>query len=136
MTCTAQDKQITLGNDTWYYQFSVGAATDTIGSSDTTYYLQWLTNKDMGLLYNVKTKLTEVSGTATVAVSIQGKVHSDDSWSNIATQTYYGAGSDTTLVFTQTSTAQFYRYFRLYYDCTTSAQKVKISTAYIKHWHL
>ena len=136
MTCTAQDRTITLGSDTWYYQFGVNTAADTISAFDTLYYVQALTNKSMGLLYGIQTQITEVSGAARVAVSLQGKIHSGDSWTNITTVTYYGSDSDTTINFSQTGTAVFYRYLRILYDCNTTTQNVKINTAYVKLWHL
>jgi hypothetical protein len=133
----AQDKSITLRPEQYYFAYTLNGAADTVSAAaDSVYYVQMLTQKDMGLLYNVKTKITEVSGTAKIKVALEGKVHADDSWTKLNAAIYYGTGSDTTIVHSQTSTAQFYRYLRIKYTALSGSGKGKINTAAVKLWHL
>jgi hypothetical protein len=133
----AQDKSITLGSDTYYWEFGVNATADTVGiaTSDSTYDIQILTNKDQGLLYNIRSVVTKVTGTAAIKMQIKGKVHSADSWTLIAS-TYWTGTTNSALSLSQTSTAQFYRYFQIHYGAVGSSGQVRITTALIKFWHL
>ena len=101
-----------------------GLAVDTISATDTAWTYEVFVNKPTSLFYNVSTKITELASPGKCAVSLQGKIFSDDDYTNITTQSYLGSGTDTTIVFTQNTTKQFYRYYRV--RVVYAANKVKV----------
>ena len=88
-------------------------AVDTVSATDTAWTYEVFVNKPTSLFYNVSTKITELTSPGKCAVSLQGKIFSDDDYTNITTYNYLGSGTDTTIVFTQNTTKQFYRYYRV-----------------------
>lgn len=113
--------QRTLNVDS-YYDIYTGLATDTV-SQTRTWNMYFAPNKGERLFYDFRVKLTEVVATTQTAVALQGKKMDTDSWSTITTLNYKGTGTDTTLVFAETSTASFYRFFNIL--ITPSSGKVK-----------
>ncbi|HRY33404.1 MAG TPA: hypothetical protein P5531_10600 [Bacteroidales bacterium] len=129
----AQDKICSLKSDQ-YYQDITFSTRDTITDNDTLYTVDYDLNKAMPVKYNVAVKLTKVSGAPLVVASLQGKVFSTDTWTNITSVTWHGSSSDTTIKYTQNSTAQYYRFLRLQFDANTTAQKSRLTYSKFKLW--
>ncbi len=121
----AQDQSKTLKSSAYYYEFPF-TSSDYVEASDT-YYVQVTSRKVEPLKYDIKVGMDSISGAPQVAVSIQGKVFTGDSWTNISTTTWMGTASDTSFILTETSTAKYYRYWRVYFVATGTAQKVEIT---------
>lgn len=132
----AQDRSYTLTNPVSYYSLPYRAA-DSVSSksSDSTWYFQvLLANFDYPVKVNMKVTLDEISGTGSCAFSLQGKQFSGDSWTNITTVNYSGAGSDTTFTITD-GTARQFRYYRGFLDKVYgTAGRVEVDLLEIKPW--
>jgi hypothetical protein len=127
----SQDKSKTLGLQDYVYEYTLGAS-DTVSNNDTLWSAELLTNKIAPLLYNIKVKLTKVSGTPKSTVYLQGKLFSDDTWVNITSLTYGGTTADTTIVISNT-TANRYRYFKILVSRT--AGTFKVTDSQFKLWY-
>ena len=121
----AQDQSKTLKSTAYYYEFPF-TSSDYVEASDT-YYVQVTSRKVEPLKYDIKVGMDSISGDPQVAVSIQGKVFTGDSWTNISTTTWMGTSSDTSFILTETSTAKYYRYWRVYFVATGTTQKATIT---------
>lgn len=118
----AQADKTMAANDSkgsWLYESSLGSG-DTIGAGDSTWYYTVYPNKGERLYYNISINIDSVGGTGGVAnlvpVILQGRDLSSDSFTNIDTIAWTGSASatnDTTIRFTQETTAQFYTEYRL-----------------------
>jgi hypothetical protein len=117
----AQDQSKTLKSKAYYYEFPF-TSSDYIEASDT-YYVQVTSRKVEPLKYSIKVEMDSISGAPQVAASIQGKVFTGDSWTNISTITWMGTASDTSFILGEISTAKYYRYWRVYFVATGTAQK-------------
>jgi hypothetical protein len=78
--------------------------------------------------------MDSISGDPQVAVSIQGKVFTGDSWTNISTITWMGTSSDTSFLLNEISTAKYYRYWRVYFVATGTTQKATITKCDWRIW--
>lgn len=96
-----------------YAHVFTGTVADSVTVNDTAYTFDCFANKATSLFYNVSVKIAEITSPGKCSVSLQGRIFSDDDFTNIATYNYSGTGTDTTLVFTQNTTKQFYRYYRV-----------------------
>jgi len=115
--------QTILPVKTYIYTYT-GVATDTVGSGTTTWNKAIQLNKLDGLYYNAKVKVSDVVDGAACTVKLQGKIFSTDSYTDISTVTWTGAGTDTTILFTQNSNKVYYRY--LNFLVTRTAGKLKV----------
>jgi len=115
--------QTILPVKTYIYTYT-GLATDTVGSGTTTWNKAIQLNKLDGLYYNAKVKVSDVVAGAACTVKLQGKIFSTDSYTDISTVTWTGAGTDTTILFTQNSSKVYYRY--LNFLVTRTAGKLKV----------
>jgi hypothetical protein len=116
--------------DQWFVSYTGSATLDTV-SVNNTWYKEILPNKGQRLMYNIRVKITEVSAVSAgtpVAVALQGKVFDTDTYTTITTLNYRGTGTDTTLTYSEASTAQVYRYFKVL--ITPASGKVK--TTFVK----
>lgn len=95
-----------------YAYVYLGKTADTATVNQTNIYKDVFVNKPSSLYYNVSIKLTTANA-GKCSASLQGKIFTDDDYTNITTYNYAGSQSDTTLIFTQNSTKQFYRYYRI-----------------------
>jgi hypothetical protein len=128
----AQDHSKTLKSSAYYYEFSF-TSSDYVEASDT-YYVQVTSRKLEPLKYSIKVEMDSISGDPQVAVSIQGKVFTGDSWTNISTTTWMGTASDTSFILSEISTAKYYRYWRVYFVATGTAQKATITKCDWRFW--
>ena len=128
----AQDQSKTLNTKAYYYEFPF-TSSDYVEASDT-YYVQVTSRKVEPLKYNIKVEMDSISGAPQVAVSIQGKVFTGDTWANISTITWMGTASDTSFLLSEISTAKYYRYWRVYFVATGTAQKVEITKVDWRFW--
>lgn len=108
----------------YFYKYT-GLATDTVGAVGTTWSKAILLNKSTALYYTVSVKVADQTAGAKCSVKLQGKIFDADNYSDITTITWYGGGTDSTLVFQNISTRVYYRYFRVY--VTQIANKAKVS---------
>ncbi len=99
-----------------YFPYYAGVAGDTCGTTQDTMEYKWFVNKERALLYDWNVKVTEKRGRGLLTISLQGRNFSTESWTNITSTTYYGGGTDTTVKFSQQTTASavFYNHFRVY----------------------
>jgi hypothetical protein len=108
------------------YNFFYGdEVTDTIDASDTWSRNYVVKNVYDALKQECRVKLDSVSGSPSVTVTLEGKYSYNDSYTSIATATWSGTSSDTTIIL-QGTTAKPYRIlnFKAVADATT--QKVQI----------
>lgn len=110
-----------------------GVAADSISATDTAFTYDVEVNKPNALFYNFKVKLTELASPCNMVVSVMGKYFIDDEYTPITSATYTGAGTDTTIVFTQNTTAQFYRYYRVKVVYGDKKAKVSYYKLYFKY---
>ena len=115
-----------------YYRY-VGTANDTIGIVDSTWsYTFGVANSYDALKQQVRIKVDEVTGTGKLAAIWQGKNFWSQDWTNITSVSYIGGGSDTTIVYDQ-STAKPYRFYRMYIDVNAkTAQTLKMLDLEVK----
>ena len=111
MVTTTVTAQVKLKPNQFAYVYT-GVSVDSVSVNDTVFAKEIFVNKPTTLYYNVSVKITEIAS-ASCTISLQGKIFSDDVYTNITTATYSGGGSDTTVIFTQNTTKQFYRYYRV-----------------------
>lgn len=132
----SQERNYTLTHPVSYYALPY-RATDSVSSNsnDSTWYFQFLlVNFDYPAKVNMKVTLDEISGTGNCAFSLQGKQFYTDSWTNITTVNYSGAGSDTTFVITD-GTARQFRYYRGFLDKVYgTAGRVEVDALEVKVW--
>ena len=107
-------------------------ATDTVGLGGS-YNIDILANLEMPLLYKIRLAIAKISGTPTGKVYLKGKVFDSDSWNLIDSTTYTNTTS-ANLIFTKVSNAIYYRYLRMSFAPTTTAQKIQVTAAEIKFW--
>jgi len=121
---------IQMTPDQWFVSYTGNATLDTV-SVGNTWSKALLPNKGVRLMYNIRFKITEVSAVTNatpVAIALQGKVFDTDTYSTITTHQYHGTGSDTTVTYSEASTASVYRYFNIL--VTPASGKVK--TTFLK----
>ena len=117
----------TLKPDIYFVDYT-GVATDTVGVGTTTWNYPVEINKTDGVFYSSKVKVMDVTAGAQCTIALQGKYFDDDDYSTITTKTWYGGGTDTTVVFQNVATKSYYRYMRVL--VTRTANKAKIG--YVK----
>jgi len=123
---TGIDVKMDINANKTYYR-DLGNAADTIGVIDST----WTKVFSVANLYDatkqqVRLKVDEVTGTGRFTAAWQGKNFLSNDWVTITSATYTGVGSDTTIVFDQ-STAKTYRFYKLNIDVVaTQAQTLKM----------
>jgi len=109
------------------YIFSyVGISTDTVGVGTTVLNKAIQLNKLDGIFYNAKVKVSDVTAGATCTIALQGKIFSSDTYTTINTYTWYGGGTDTTVLFTSNTNKVYWRY--LNFKITRTANKAKLTS--------
>jgi uncharacterized protein YxeA len=112
-----------------YLMYYTGVATDTITTNQDSVAVAWYVKKPEATYYDFIFKLNEATAGGKATVKLQAKKFAVQAWSDVTSVTYYGAGStgaDTTILFTQTSTKQFYNYYR--FLVVSVAAKTKITS--------
>ena len=127
----AMSAQKTLDPTIYFVEYT-GVVSDTVGVGTTTWSYPLLLNKTEGLYYNAKVKVQDVAAGAACTVKLQGKYFSDDAYSDITTYTWYGGGTDTTVVFTGNTNKIYYRYLNILVTRTASKAKVNYVKLSIK----
>lgn len=125
-------KTVKLAPNVYAFEYT-GVAADSISATDTAFTYDVEVNKPNALFYNFKVKLTELSSPCTMTVSVMGKMYVDDVFTPITSGTYSGSGTDTTIIFTQNTTAQFYRYYRVKVVYGANKAKVTYYKLYFKY---
>jgi hypothetical protein len=98
--------------DTWF-TYTMPTGTNATTTTDSTWtYTVWK-ESDQGVKYDFKLKLDSIGGTKQrTPVVLKAKKNLSDSWTTVTTVIWLN-GNDTTVLFTQTSTAQYYRYWQI-----------------------
>ena len=121
-----------LREGVYLYDYT-GVSTDTVGTGATTWYKEVQPDKPQMLYYNNQLKVTKVSGSPRASIKLQGKNFSTDAYTDITTTAYYGTGTDTTINYTQVTTKQSYRYYKLLITATAGKTKVSWFKASFKY---
>jgi hypothetical protein len=127
-----QDK--TLGYDLTWFTYTAPTTTYATTATDSNWYYTVLNESKGPVKYNFKITLDSISGTKQVTpVVLKAKIWPSDSWTAIDTITW-STGVDTTILFTQTTTAQYYRYWRV--DITTALKAfiIQVDELSAKFW--
>ena len=127
---TMAQKTVKLSPNVYAVAYT-GVTADSVSATDTTFYIDVLTNKPSALYYNFRIKINDVT-TSLTTTSVMGKIFDDDPWTTITSQAYHGTGSDTTITFTQNTTAQFYRYYRIKVVYTSGKASINYIKMYFK----
>jgi len=123
---TGIDVTMDINTNKTYFR-DLGNSADTIGIVDSTWTKVFaINNMYDALKQQVRLKVDEVTGTGDFVATWKGKNFLSNAWVTISTATYHGVGSDTTIVFDQ-STAKTYRYYTLDIDVDAgTAQTLKM----------
>lgn len=106
---------------------------DSVDAVDSLYTIDITLNQTYPVMYDIRHKLTKVSGTPTTNVILQSKMFESDSWSTVSTVAWSGTTADTTIRFTELSTAKYVRFFRILHDADgTVTQKYDLTELEIK----
>lgn len=128
----SQDKTAKMANES-YTEISFTAA-DTISNNDTIYSIVFETRARQKATQNLLVELDSTSGTPTVDIMLQGRVFDTGTWVTIGdTVSWAGTAGDTTIYIANTS-ANRYRYYRVYFDANSTAQKSTITNVEFKYW--
>lgn len=101
--------------------------------SDSTFTWTIRLNKAVDLLYDVQVELDSLSGTPDYDVDLKYKVFENDSWSDAETDvTWDGTSSDTTITFTEHTTAIFATQLQLQVNGQASTGGAKVSKLSLK----
>lgn len=120
--------QTVLPAEKYIYQYT-GLSGDTVNvSNDSVWNFTVQLNKREGVFYNASVKVADVTAGAGCKIILRGKIFDTDPWTTITTKVWKGGGTDTTVVFTDTSYKTYYRY--LDFKLSGTATKAKLS--YIK----
>lgn len=135
-SASAQIAKTTIVPAATYYLEYTGTALDTLGTvTATTWSQEFTVNKEDGLFYNVRVKVADkTSGVAGVCtIALQEKHFDTDTYSTISTITWTGVGStDTIAPFTQVTTKQYQRFFRILVTNTSGKSKIVYTKASFK----
>lgn len=125
-----EDTHLNYGK-TWFSYISTSNATT---ATDSIWYYTTRKESMKPLKYDIKIVLDSIGGTAvSVPVVLQAKKFLSDSFTPLDTITW-ADGGDTTIVWNETSTAQQYRYWRVYIQCATSGFIFGVDELSQKFW--
>lgn len=128
---TAKVKGLNLSQ--WYYSDDSDYSLTTSGDSVLTYTVTL--NKADDVFYDIQVVLDSVSGTPDYDIDLKGKVFEGDAWSDLETDvTWDGTSSDTTILFQEHSTAEFYRIIQLQINGQATTGAATVSKFEIKIW--
>lgn len=119
----------TLGANEWTLDHE-GNASDTLHTGDSIWTYQiWLPHHGDPLKYKIYMDVDSTGGTSAIAnrylFILQAKNSEDETYTALDTVTYQGT-ADTTFSFTETTTAQFYKKWRMYVKGTSDELKIEI----------
>lgn len=83
------------------------------------------------LKYSIKLEVDKVTGTPKAKFRLFARIHASDSWVRLDS-CVYGGSADSNIVFTQTTTAQHYNYFRIETDATLTSSEQAYRYTYIR----
>lgn len=112
------------------------SATDTLsvyGDSVLLFTVQ--VQKDYPVFYDVQIELDSISGTPDFDVDLKGRVFDNDTWADLETDvTWDGTSSDTTILFQEHSTAEFYTQIQLQVNGQASTGTAAYRKVSFKVW--
>lgn len=127
VVCAQQSK--TLQPTAFGYSYTAVAG-DTISATDTAWTYDVTVNKATPLYYNFAVKVLKVSA-GSCTVYVMGKIYPTDEFTPISSGTFAGSQADTTILFTQNTTRQFYRIYRVKVVYVSGKTKVSTITNYL-----
>lgn len=128
-------KSTTLqGGQTLYEASDPLVASDSLHTAgDSVFYWTIKLNKPVEVLYDVQVELDSLSGTPDYDVDLKYKVFDNDSWSDAETDvTWDGTSSDTTITFSEHSTAIFATQVQLQVNGQAGTGAAKVGKISIK----
>lgn len=115
-----------------HFRFTVD---DTVTNNDSTYSIVITLNQDYPVFYDIRHKLDSTSGTPNTTVYLESRKFDSDAWSAVSDLTWAGTSTDTTLKWTENSTAKFIRQLRLRHNGKNSVTQVyNLDELEIKLW--
>ncbi len=109
---TTFDNQLDY-NQTWFTYSQTTPLKYANTATDSVWFWTTLKNSYYGVKYDIKVDLDSVGGTKqTVPVVLSAKKNLSDTWT-IITTTNWKLGRDTVVLFTQTGTSQYYKYWKV-----------------------
>ena len=128
-----KNKEVALSSGQTLYENTSFLASDSLNTyADSTLGFVFKLNKGKPVKYDTKAVLDSLNGTPDFDVYLQYKVFGTDTWANIDTVYWNGTSSDTTIRFTQTTTAQYYSQLRWYIEGQASTGAGKLSEIDLK----
>lgn len=124
----AQDKTVSIPKGNTYVNVPIVAGDSIVESQ--TYWILVNCEQDYPMCQDVKVNLTDVSGTPSVAISLEARKFSTDSWTEIV-----AASSWTSTAITRsTTTPNRYRQFKIKMVATGTDQKTTLLKVEFKAW--
>lgn len=125
----------TMSASTWIDTYE-GRTKDTVSvNADSVFYYVLTANKADDLFYDIKIALDSLGATPNYVIDLKAKVFPDDDWTSLETDvTWTGTSSDTTIRFTEQTTAEFYRIFRVEINGQAGTGKAGIGKIQTKFW--
>lgn len=111
MSFAQSSAQVLLKADNYIWEYT-GLASDTVSANDVIWTKSIQLNKVDGLYYNAKVKVSDVTANSQCRVIMQQKIFDSDTYAAIDSITWYGGGTDTTLVFTHNTNKTYHRNLR------------------------
>lgn len=111
---TAVTKQTaTVSKDYYTYKYIGNTAVDTLGAVRDSIVYPIYVESPNPTYYDFKIRLHELVSACNINVKLQAKKFISDDWADVASRAYKGAGTDTSILFTQVSTLQHYNYYQI-----------------------
>ena len=130
---TALTKQTaTVGKEYYTYKYTGLTSVDTLGAvRDSILYPIYLECPNP-TYYDFKIRLHETVSACNISVKLQAKKYITDSWTDVTNRSYKGVGTDTSILFTQTSSLQHYNYYQILLIRAANKAKLTDITAVFK----
>jgi hypothetical protein len=129
MSSYCQGRAHTFKSTDWEYSYE-GNSSDTLGAGDSILYKEVkLPQHGDALKYKIYLDVDSIGGTSDAANKynffLQAKNSDDETYSNLDTIGYIGT-SDTTFSFVQTTTSEYYKYWRMYIEGLTDELVIEL----------
>lgn len=130
---TALTKQTAIvTKDNYTYKYNGVASVDTLGATRDSILYPIYVECASPTYYDFKIRLHELTSACNISVKLQAKKFIGDSWTDVTNRSYKGAGTDTTILFSQVSTLQHYNYYQLLLIRVANKAKVTDLTGVFK----
>lgn len=122
----AQTNTTPITRSDFYGKVIAGTVLDTIGATQTSITKTFFINQSDMLTYAITTKISDYTtgSNLTGTVVLSGRLNEYSPWVTLTTVTYAGAGTDSTITFSESSTAKAYYLYKLVYTRTAGKGKI------------